>query len=773
MKWGNDSEQEIDYIIKQVKQSPSSEGKVKLLNRLSDLLIKNKQINASLDYARQASQLSKSIDYKEGLAIAYTQMGNAFFNTDKEDEALVYYCKALEYIDQQPENTHYLLQQIARIHHLKNNFKKAISFSQQALAESKSLPLNQQLLSTLLLQSNSYLQVSNCDKAMETARKSLALSISLNATKQTSEALLLLGRINLYKGNFQKALDFVQEGLREAEKLVDQVLITQHYNLLSEIYIDQSKYEKALENAIVALKIAKELEDHALIRHSRSNMGIAQLYKEQLPMALLNLSEALAISEKLNNKNSKAIDLTNLGTLYGIQGETFKALDYFLTAWQLIGEESNSNKSTLFYILLRMGIVFSKQQQYELAYKKLTQALAISQETGNPLFKGKVMHNLGLLHYRQKSYDFAYNYYNQSYQLFQSIDHQRGIGSTLNLIAACSNALQQKDQAFKYAQQALSINEKVDNKTEIAQSCFLLYQLYKEKNAFKQALLYHEKYNEYKEILSNNHRNKEIKKLEMQLKIQQKEVSIAQLQMQNLQLSEYNIKEIKKFASIASHDLRTPLNHIQSFANIVKERSQELLDEDSLQFLNIIEESSRHMAQLIKELQNYANAGLHEKKLELVDLNAVIDDIQLILHEAISKSNTSILIDPLPKIHCYKKDIQTIFTELITNAIKFRKQDQAPSINISVQKEDSFYIFSIKDNGIGIDKSYEDKVFELFRKLHTNNDYPGFGTGLPICRKILLGYNGQIWLAPDSNNGACFKFSFPIPLESSENEIIS
>ncbi len=655
-----------------------------------------------------------------------------------------------------------LLFKIAQLHFKKKNYKKAIEFAQQSLANHDTQQINEELALLLLLLGNAYLATTNTSQATETARKALVVSSSIKASQQIATSFLLIGKIHKQKGEFSKAIHNLQKGIREAEKLVDQQLIAQLYNHLSEVYIDLSNFDKALEYSIRALKIAREQNVPSLIRHSRNNMGIAQLHKENLPLAFLNFRESLTIAEKLQNPEAIASDHLNLGCLFASNGESFKALDYFLTAWQQLEKNPHKNKVLLFQILHQMGIVFIQQSHFELAYKKLNQALAISQEIANPLYKANVLQSLGTLHYKQKSFETAYLYFFDANQLFQTINQQRGIGIALNLLANCTKSLQQTEQAFQYASKALSVNEIIDNKKELATSCLILYQLYKDKKSFQQALLYHEKYNQLNEKLINLEKRKELKKLEMQYKMKQKEISIAKLQLQNLQLSEYNIKEIKKFASIASHDLRTPLNHIQSFATLIKERSQELLDEDSLQFLTIIEESSNHMAQLIKELQQYANAGLNEKQSVLINLNNLIDDIQLLLQDIIQKNEVTIHTDSLPAIYCHPPDIQTIFKELITNAIKFRKPDTKPVIKIGVHKEENFYIFSVKDNGIGVAKEYEDKVFELFRKLHTNDQYPGFGTGLPICRKILLNYEGQIWLAPNSQNGACFKFSFPI-----------
>ncbi|WP_165732331.1 ATP-binding protein [Polaribacter sp. 20A6] len=217
-------------------------------------------------------------------------------------------------------------------------------------------------------------------------------------------------------------------------------------------------------------------------------------------------------------------------------------------------------------------------------------------------------------------------------------------------------------------------------------------------------------------------------------------------------------KELEQFAYIASHDLQEPLRTITSFCNILYTEYNEKLDEQAKISFRFIRQATGRMSSLIKALLDYSRLG-YEEELILIDCNIVIKDIIEDLNTTIKQTNTKIEFKKLPKISGYKTGVRLLLQNLITNAIKFRKKDTDCIIKINAIKKENFIEFSVEDNGIGIAKEYQKKIFAIFQRLHLKNEYEGTGIGLAHCQKIVNLHGGEIWVESSLNNGSKFYFT--------------
>ena len=220
-------------------------------------------------------------------------------------------------------------------------------------------------------------------------------------------------------------------------------------------------------------------------------------------------------------------------------------------------------------------------------------------------------------------------------------------------------------------------------------------------------------------------------------------------------------KELEQFAYIASHDLQEPLRTITTFGELLYKKYYDQLGSDANKYLNFITKSTSRMRDLVKALLDYARIG-GQKKLVKTDCLRLIKNIKEDMATYIDQTNTTLIIHPLPTVTAYKTEIRLLFQNLISNAIKFRKEDTAPIIHISSRKTGQYWEFAIEDNGIGIDEKFNHRIFEIFQRLHKQEDYEGTGIGLTHCQKIVSLHGGNIWVKSKLGEGSTFYFTLPI-----------
>jgi len=220
-------------------------------------------------------------------------------------------------------------------------------------------------------------------------------------------------------------------------------------------------------------------------------------------------------------------------------------------------------------------------------------------------------------------------------------------------------------------------------------------------------------------------------------------------------------QELKQFAYVASHDLQEPLRMVSSFTQLLERKYKNELDEEALEYINYAVDGAKRMQLLINDLLAYSRVNTKGGKLEDVDLEKVLDEVLFNLEILIEENQAVITRDPLPKICADHRQIVQLFQNLITNGLKYRS-DETPQIIISAQKENKYWLFSIADNGIGMDPQYRERIFQIFSRLHTHDEYEGTGIGLAIAKRIIVRHGGRIWVESELGEGSTFYFTIPI-----------
>jgi two-component system sensor kinase FixL len=216
--------------------------------------------------------------------------------------------------------------------------------------------------------------------------------------------------------------------------------------------------------------------------------------------------------------------------------------------------------------------------------------------------------------------------------------------------------------------------------------------------------------------------------------------------------------EMEQFAHVASHDLQEPLRMVTGYLQLIERRYADRLNEDGKEFIRFAVEGAKRMKALIRDLLEFSRAGTHAANFREIDTRVILDNALANLKTAIDESAARITCDFLPAIVGDPVLLIQVFQNLIANAIKFQK-GTAPSIHISARREGREWIFSVRDNGIGIESRHLERIFRIFERLHSIEDYSGSGIGLAITRKIVERHRGRIWVESELGAGSTFFFA--------------
>jgi two-component system, chemotaxis family, sensor kinase Cph1 len=218
--------------------------------------------------------------------------------------------------------------------------------------------------------------------------------------------------------------------------------------------------------------------------------------------------------------------------------------------------------------------------------------------------------------------------------------------------------------------------------------------------------------------------------------------------------------ELRQFAYVVSHDLQEPLRNLVSSVQMLAKKYQGKLDERADKYINFAETSAKRMIDLIQALLAYSRAGTHHREFYLVEGEVIFQEAVQNLQELINQMDATITHDPLPRIKGDSIQLGQVFQNLISNGIRFCKTK--PEVHVSAEKNGENWVISFKDNGIGIKEEHWKRIFDIFQRLHTRDEYPGMGVGLSIVKKIIERHHGRIWIESQVGQGTTFRVSLPV-----------
>ncbi len=227
--------------------------------------------------------------------------------------------------------------------------------------------------------------------------------------------------------------------------------------------------------------------------------------------------------------------------------------------------------------------------------------------------------------------------------------------------------------------------------------------------------------------------------------------------------------DLQQFAYVASHDLKTPLRSIGGFVQLLERNYGHKLDEKALSLIHRTTAAVARLEQLTEDLLSYARLETQGLQFESVDMAGVAQDVVQMLDDVIRGAGATVTVRELPVVRGDRTQLAQLLMNLVGNGIKYCR-DRAPQVELSAVRKDGEWVFSVKDNGIGIDPRHREKVFEVFKRLHSQNEYPGTGIGLAICRRVVESHSGRIWIADHAGPGTTFSFTLSPDLPGPPHE---
>jgi PAS domain S-box-containing protein len=221
-------------------------------------------------------------------------------------------------------------------------------------------------------------------------------------------------------------------------------------------------------------------------------------------------------------------------------------------------------------------------------------------------------------------------------------------------------------------------------------------------------------------------------------------------------------QDLEQFAFTASHDLQEPLRSIKIYSELLAKRYGGAIDGDALKFVRYLRTAATRLETLVRDLLSYTQVSKLENGAERADAAEALNLALANLAGAVSEAGATITTEPLPSLSVHSTHLEQLFQNMIGNAIKYRSPEGPPVVRVTAERENGHWIIAVSDNGIGIDPEYKENIFGLFKRLHTNDAYPGTGIGLAICRRIVDRYNGRIWVESEPGRGSIFRVTLPV-----------
>ena len=675
----------------------------------------------------------------------------------------------------------YAKAQLDSIKEIKNtNLAEAIALTDELLEESYELR-NDSLTNLIKFQLSFYhMLLNNQDESFEIIDE----IIDFYQEKEPRKYAVLLTRIATMqkrKGNYDEAIKYLKlaEPLCiENDMSVNLGMINLYY---SDINIFRGEFVKAYEYADEALQLFRKKKRNDFESAALTSMGYISLKLREYESAQSYFEQIFQDSSRIKNKSFLVRPIFYNGMLaYELRNYSKARKDFSKGLAQV---DKLGNFPDLAQIYIYMAKIAIVEQKYNEANKHIKEAIAIA---GDENIRDKW--EAEVLSFQLNKQSGVGEGTNAKVRLAYDWAREHGdyamLKETSKILAECSIAKGMAKEAYEYKSvysEALANKISAENINKIA--------LIKTQNDLEQeARLKDIEAEQIAEQIAANKKTTVIFMLSSiilflmtglliyyirlknsaNLKLREQNKALVQAEEQlahkNRELEKYiesNI-QLSQFAHIASHDLKSPLRTIGSFTGLLRKKFEKDVDQSSLSYLNFIEGAAGDLSLLVNDLLQFSKVNSLKVNIEDCPVEALIRDVLTINQQVIEEAGVDIKLDNLPPlIKADVSQLKQVFQNLITNAIKFRTKDDKPSIAISCKENGSFWEFSVKDNGIGIDDAYHEKIFEDFSRLHTREQYEGTGLGLSITKKIVEKHNGKIWVESTVGKGSAFKFRIP------------
>jgi len=627
----------------------------------------------------------------------------------------------------------------------KEAFSELIVNSKKAIQLSEKLGEKEQLVRFLFFNGLAHQKLNDFQKAL------LAFDQVINLAESTTEKKIVLNTFRqistIYQqlGDFQKAFDFQMKALEGFEKINNVSGICQSIYHIGTIFYYQKQFEKALEQYHKSLKLARQTNQSQLIYSCLGALGATYQELNDPIESLCYSNASLQLAEELHYDLGIAYALNNLGLSYLKMGnckdakrsiaESIKIKEKVKDLWGIMGS---------MFSLVKISKQCEQNDKIEIILLKVVK---MSKELGSKSRELEAYEGL-IDFYDQKNPALAYSYSKKFIALKDTVFNEKTV-----------EEMGQSKQRYQLAKKEneismLKAKNKILNVSKENQRLYVI--LY-----FGSTILFFVAIIWFFSRLKMQHKINQMLEVKNSLLNQKNE----EIRIKNKQL-EHSNEDLAQFAYVASHDLKEPLRMIHSYTSLLEKRYNDQLDKSGKEFMHFIVDAVDRMKTLLDDLLEYSRSGKQELPDTLVSVADMMVVVSSNLNQQIKENKGSLIVknENLPAILAHKSQLMQLLQNLVSNGMKFRGE-RDPIIIVDCEKKEDSYVFSVQDNGIGISKNNQKKVFEMFRRLHTKEEYAGTGIGLATCKKIVCNMGGDIWVESEVGVGSTFFISIPSPSE--------
>ncbi len=610
----------------------------------------------------------------------------------------------------------------------------------------------------------------NTNQAILTAKEFLSRAEGRDDSTFQFFVLHSLGKLYLVPpGNHQEALRYLEQA-RIVGGTMPLSAQSNNYASLSGAYVALGNYNQALEYQLGFIAEKESVMDSATVATSLFSLGKIYSGRSDHLQALESYQKGLANIpvDSVGTILEQDLLIAIAGTYLALE-KPDEALSFLQTSQMSV--EAMQYQQGIAYVLGLRGKYHRQKGEWEAAERLLREAIDLFILEGLPReaasFKVELAENCNGM----QKYPEALSLLDEVGNFAQDQGYMMLRGDLERTRAQSYEGIGRKDLAFDHLARYVLIRDSLLSDTELGKFSRTSYGFEaRRKDAQIETLIQEQAFTKRTFLLvlalggglglltllfMGFQRNRSLNQVNQVLALKNEEIKLKNGRLEN------SNEELRQFAHITSHDLREPLRSIASFATLLKRRYEGKLDEQADEYIQFITSGVRRMDALLADLLAYSVIGILDQKFVPISIEQIITEILETLLREKRAQGAKISIRNLPTLVADARQIRLLFEHLIDNAIKFRG-DEKPVIHINCEKKGETYLFSVTDNGIGMEAAYQDKIFGLFLRLHNNNSkYTGTGIGLSICRKIVQQHKGKIWIESEKGTGTTVFFNLP------------
>ncbi len=561
--------------------------------------------------------------------------------------------------------------------------------------------------------------------------------------RDSAEVYRALGDVNIYDGNLEEASSYHIEAVKIYERLKDTLHIAGFYYAVGHIKLKQDTPNRAIEFFNKAQNMYNAIGEKYSMVSCVSMKGEAYKKIGDYEKAVSCLEQALLYD--LENGNSPydiGYSTHALGSILVELGQLKRAEALLLQSLEMRKEYGDQEELIETYGTL--GSLYTHKRNYRKAFEYFDVAIARAKELNIRPLMEKVYKQMSDAYLHFDQYEEAYFCIKKYYEIKEALVNEKTEKSIAALYA--THELEKKEQDLIIKEREIEDLMK-EKKLNLLSKWLLITGLIALSIFILAGILLFKKQLNYNTVLAGKNN-----------RIEEQNHDLIDM---NKKLERAN-KDLEQFAYISSHDLKTPLRNIGNYAGLLRQQYAKSLDKNALTFLGFITDGIEQMSALLDNILSYSLVTKSQVKREVVDLGDSVNKVLHNLNPMIAERQAEVDFQLLLAVEGDAIQIMQVFQNLIGNAIKFVPADRCPVIRVRGEGvENDMYKIAIIDNGVGIKRENQKKIFEIFKRLHTDAEFKGTGIGLSICKKIINRHGGEIWVTSDGETGTTFYFTLP------------